>query len=98
MVKKSVFKAGEPGFIPGSGRSLREGKSNPLQYSWLENPMDRGAWRAAVHGVAKSQTQLSDEHTQNRNLSGGTFGLSPGGTAQPAASGHLLPLGPEPFV
>ena len=37
-----------------------EGNGNPLQYSWLENPMDRGAWWAAVHGVAKSQTRLSD--------------------------------------
>ena len=38
----------------------REGNGNPLQYSWLENPMDGGAWQAAVHGVAKSRTQLSD--------------------------------------
>ena len=48
------------GLIPGSGRSPEEGHSNPLQYSCLENPMDRGAWRATVHGVAKSQTRLSD--------------------------------------
>ena len=45
--------------IPGSGRSPGGGNSNPLQYSCLENSMDRGAWRAAVHGVAKSHTQLS---------------------------------------
>ena len=96
--KESAHNEGDPGSIPGLGRSSGEGNGNPLQYSYLDSPMDRGAWRAAVHGVAKSQTQLSDEHTQNRNLSGGTFGLSPGGTAQPAASGHLLPLGPEPFV
>ena len=44
--------------IPGSGRSPEEGQSNPLQYSCLENPMDRGAWRAMVHGVAKSRTRL----------------------------------------
>ena len=44
------------GFIPGSGRSLGEGNGNPLQYSYLENPMDRGAWRGIVHGVAKSGT------------------------------------------
>ena len=46
------------GSIPGSGRSLGGGHGNPLQYSCLENPMDREAWRAIVHGVAKSQTRL----------------------------------------
>ena len=46
--------------IPGSGRSPGGGNGNPLQYSCLENPMDRGAWKAAVHGVAKSWTQLSN--------------------------------------
>ena len=44
------------GSTPGLGRSLGGGHGNPLQYSCLENPMDRGAWRATVHGVAKSQT------------------------------------------
>ena len=47
-------------FIPGLGRSLAGGHGNPLQYSCLGNPMDRGAWQAMVHGVAKSQTRLSD--------------------------------------
>ena len=46
--------------VPGWGRSPGEGNDNPLQYSCLENPMDRGAWRATVHGVAKSQTRLSN--------------------------------------
>ena len=46
--------------IPGSGRSPGEGHGNPLQCSCLENPMGRGAWQATVHGVAKSQTRLSD--------------------------------------
>ena len=46
--------------IPGSGRSPAEGNGNPLQYSCLENPMDRGAWWATLHGVAKSWTCLSD--------------------------------------
>ena len=46
--------------IPGSGSSSGEGNGNPLQYSCLENPMDRGAWWAAVHGVTRSQTRLSD--------------------------------------
>ena len=49
----------DTGLIPGSGRSPGAGNGNPLQYSCLENPMDRGGWRAAVHAVAKSQTQLS---------------------------------------
>ena len=48
---------GDLGSIPGSGRSSQEGHGNPLQYSCLENPMDRGAWQATVHGVAKSRTQ-----------------------------------------
>ena len=55
--------AGDAGLIPGSGRSPGEGDGNPLQYSCLENPTDRGAWRATVHGMAKSQTQLSDQTT-----------------------------------
>ena len=58
--KVSVYNAGDPGSIPGSGRSTGEGNGNPLQYYCLENPMDRGAWWATVHGVAKSRTQLSD--------------------------------------
>ena len=51
---------GDAGLIPGSGRSPGEGNGSPLQYSCLENPMDRGAWWAAVHGVTKSRTRLSD--------------------------------------
>ena len=49
--------------IPGLGRSPGEGNGNTLQYSCLENSMDKGAWRAAVHVVVKSWTQLSDYHT-----------------------------------
>ena len=56
----SVYNAGDLGSIPGSGRSAGEGNGNPLQYYCLENPMDRGAWWATVHGVAKSWTRLSD--------------------------------------
>ena len=55
-VKVSACNAGDLGLIPGSGRSPGEGNGNPLQYSCLENPMDRGAWWAAVHGVARSWT------------------------------------------
>ena len=51
---------GDPGSIPGPRRSPGEGNGNPIQYSWLENPVDGGAWQATVHGVAKSQTRLSD--------------------------------------
>ena len=54
VVKNPSVNAGDMGSIPGSGRSPEEGHSNPLQYSCLENPIDRGAWRAAVHSVPKS--------------------------------------------
>ena len=50
----------ETGSNPGLGRSLGERNGNPLQYSCLKNPRDREAWQATVHGVAKSQTELSD--------------------------------------
>ena len=56
--KASVYKAGDPASIPGSGRSTGEGNGNPLQYYCLENPMDRGAWLATVPGVAKSRTHV----------------------------------------
>jgi len=52
--------AGNVGSTPGSGRSLREGNGNPLNYSCLGNPKDRDAWWVTVHGVAKSQTWLSN--------------------------------------
>ena len=54
--KASACNEGDLGSIPGSGRSPGEGNGNPLQYSCLENPMDREAWWATVHGVAKNQT------------------------------------------
>ena len=66
----------DAGWIPGSGRSLGEGNGNPLQYSCLENPMDRGDWWATVHGAAKSPTVLKQlnththTHTQNEATSG----------------------------
>ena len=52
--------AGTAGLIPGSGKSPDEENGNPLQYSCLRNPIERGAWWATVHGVAKGQTQLRD--------------------------------------
>ena len=59
-VKASVYNAGDQGLIPGSQRYPGEGNGNPLHYSWLENSMDRGAWRATVHEVTMSWTRLSD--------------------------------------
>ena len=58
--KESACKAGDSGSTRGSERSPGEGNGNPLKYSCLENPMDGGAWWAAVHVVAKSRTRLSD--------------------------------------
>ena len=61
MDKESAYKAGNTGdlgSVPGLGRFPGGGHSNPLQYSCLENPMDRGAWRAIVHRVKKSWTRL----------------------------------------
>ena len=57
--KESACNAGDLGSIPVSGRSPGEGNGNQLQYSCLENPMDRGVWRATVHRVTKSRTRLS---------------------------------------
>ena len=58
--KESAWNAGDLGSISGLGRSPGEGNGNPLQYSCLGNPMDRGVWRATVHGVTKSWRRLSD--------------------------------------
>ena len=66
MVKEPPASGGDArdlGLIPGSGRSPGGGHGNPLQYSCPENPMDRGAWRATVHGVTKSRTQLKQLST-----------------------------------
>ena len=66
--KEFACNAGDPGSIPGSGRSPREGDGYALQHSGLENSMDRRAWRATVHGVAKSRTWLSAKQQRERNL------------------------------
>ena len=63
LLKNLSANAGDTGSIPGSGRSPAVGHGNPLQYSYVGNVMDREAWWAIVHGVAKSQTQLSDQTT-----------------------------------
>ena len=67
VIENASAKAGyitDDGLISGSGRSPREGHGNPLQYSCLENPKDRGAWWATVHIVAKTQTRLKQLSTQ----------------------------------
>ena len=58
--KESACSAGDPGLIPGLGRSPGGGNGNPLQHSSLENPMDRGAWQVTVHGVTKGRMGLSN--------------------------------------
>ena len=58
--KESACNAEDLGLVPGLGRSPGEGNGNPLQYSFLENPMDRGVWWATAHGVTKSRTRLSN--------------------------------------
>ena len=62
--KKSTCQAGDTGLIPGSGRSLGKGNGNPLQYSCLENPMDRGAWLATDHGVSKELDTTKQQQQQ----------------------------------
>ena len=64
----SACNAGDLTSIPELGRSPGEGNVNPLQYSCLENSMDRGVWWATVHVVTKSQTQLSDQHTPSLKI------------------------------
>ena len=66
--KESACNSGDPGSIPESGRSPGEGNGYPLQHSYLENSMDRGAGQAIVYGVTKSLTQLSDEHSKEPRM------------------------------
>ena len=70
VVKNPPANARNTGSIHGVGRSPGEGNSNPLQYSSLGNPMDRGAWQSTVYGVTKSQTRLSGKTTIIRNFTG----------------------------
>ena len=60
MIKESACNMGDLGSIPGAGRSSGEKNGNPLQYSCLKNPMDRGAWQATICGITKSWTQLNN--------------------------------------
>ena len=61
---ESAYNKGDPGLIPGSGISPGEENGNPLQYSCLKNSMDGGAWRAKIHGVAKSRKRLKQLSTR----------------------------------
>ena len=63
--KESAHNVGDLGLIPGSGRSLGEGNGYPLQYSCLENSIDRGAWQVTIHGIAKGQTRFQVTNTHS---------------------------------
>ena len=73
--KESACNAGDVGLISGSGKSSGEGNGNLLQYSCLENPMDRGVWRATVCGAAKSRKQLSTQAHFTPNAPLSVFGV-----------------------
>ena len=66
--KESACKVRDPGLIPGLGRSAGEGDGKPLQYSCLENPMDRGAWRATVHGVTRVGPDLATKPPSHKHV------------------------------
>ena len=66
VVKNPPVKAEDMDLIPESGRSLREGNGNPLQYSCLGNPMNRGAWWATIHGVTRVRHMTRDKGTLNK--------------------------------
>ena len=66
--RESACNTGDPGLIPGSGRSPGEGNGNPLQYSCLENPTGRGAWQATVHGIQRVRHDLASKQQQQSDL------------------------------
>ena len=72
-MKESACTAGDAGSVPGLERSPGGGSGHPLQYSCLENPMDRGAWRAAVLGVAKHPARPSEQQSNSQQVLGGYF-------------------------
>ena len=90
-VKASAWNAGDPGSIPGPGRSPGEGNGNSLQYSCLENPMDKGAWWATVHGAARGGQDLAT-NTPPRDLP--DPGIEPTSLLSLALAGGSLPLVP----
>ena len=73
MGKNLPVNAGDAGSIPGSGRSPGEGNGNPLQYSCLENPMDKGAWRATVDGIMKESDTVYQLNNNNKSSLGRIF-------------------------
>ena len=66
VVKEYVYNAGDTGLVPGSRRSPGEGNGNPLQYSFQRNAMDRKAWQATVHGVARGRHDLVAKQQQQQ--------------------------------
>ena len=74
MVKNLPCNARDAGSIPGSGRSPGEGHGNPLQYSCLENPMDRGPWKATVHGVTKESDTTYQQNKKSNSHKGIIWG------------------------
>ena len=87
--KEFACNAGDPGLVPGLGRSPGRGHGNPLQYSCLENSMGRGAWRATVHGTTKSKTWLSNLYT---HTPAGSQGRGDTGVGNPGPWSRLLAL------
>ena len=94
VVKNLPTNAGDMGSVPKSGRSPREENSNPLQYSCLGNPMDRGAWWATAHRVKMSETQLATEqaHTHIRKTRGTCLSSHTNWTPSPAGPGSCMNL------
>ena len=76
-IKNLPVKAGDPGLIPGSGKTSGKGNGYSFQYSCLENSMDRGAWHSTVHKVTKSQTQFNDFYSLSLMVSAVTTQLFP---------------------
>ena len=76
VVKNMPSNARDAGSIPGLGRCPGEGNGNPLQYSCLGNPIDRGAWQVTVHGVAK-ESDMTEQVNNNNNVEMNSFGNVP---------------------
>ena len=76
VVKNMPSNARDAGSVPGLGRCPGEGNGNPLQYSCLGNPMDRGAWQVTVHGVAK-ESDMTEQVNNNNNVEMNSFGNVP---------------------
>ena len=89
MVKNPHTNVGDTGLLPGLARSPGEGNGNPLRYSCLGNPMNRGAWRATVHGAAELDTTLQLNNNKSCNIA--SFRIPPDcGTGQPVDGALLM--------